>query len=171
MVEHISAQSGSLPSASRFAPYFSYFFLAAVGLGAARAKGAFVHLAARAEIADLRILRRPEGTGVEAIAAADAEILGVQHHGIRRGVETVHRTHGRARRVRAVHAGHRDRALARFAVVDGDDAAPVDAPGHLVFVLARRDAGVAFDAPVSVAKKLHSSHVRCSLKPRRSDKA
>src|SRR5439155_21412877 len=35
---------------------------------AAGAVGAFVHLAARAEIAELGILRRPERAGVEAIA-------------------------------------------------------------------------------------------------------
>jgi hypothetical protein len=52
-----------------------------------------------------------------------------------------------------VHAGHRDRALARLAVVDGDDAAAVDAPRHLVLVLAGGDAGVALDATVGVAEK------------------
>src|SRR3954451_6541981 len=50
-------------------------FRRAVGLGAAGAEGALVHLAARAEVADLRILRRAERTGVEAVAASDAQIL------------------------------------------------------------------------------------------------
>src|SRR6201991_1267547 len=90
--------------------------LAAVGLRAAGAEGALVHLAARAEVADLRILRRAERTGVEAIAAADAEVLGVQHPGVGRGVEAVHRAHRRTRRVGAVHAGQRDRTLAGLAV-------------------------------------------------------
>src|SRR5690348_2057781 len=57
-------------------------FLAAVGLGAAGAVRTFVHLAARTEIADLRILWRTERTGVEAITAADAQVLGMQHHRI-----------------------------------------------------------------------------------------
>src|SRR4029077_13616721 len=124
------------------------FLLGAVGLGAAGAEGALVHLAARAEVADLRILWRAERAGVEAVAAADAQILRVQHHRIRRGVEAVHRAHRRARRVGAMHAGHRDRALAGLAVIDGDDAAAIDAPRHLVLVLAGGDAGVALDATI-----------------------
>src|SRR5262249_31375368 len=124
---------------------------AVIGLRPARAIGALVHLAARSEVADAWILRRPERAGVEAIAAADAQVLGVQHHRVGGGVEAVDRAHRGARRVGAVHAGHRDRALARLAVVDGDDAPPVDAPRHVVLVLARGDAGVAFDAAVGVA--------------------
>src|SRR5262249_56386646 len=77
---------------------FHEFGLAAVGLRTARAIGAFVHLATRTEVADPRILRRAERAGVEAIAAADAEVLGVQHHGVGGRVEAVDRTHRRARR-------------------------------------------------------------------------
>src|SRR5262245_27117386 len=50
-------------------------FLDAAGhfrAAAACAIGALVHLAARAEVAELRILRRAERAGVEAVAAADA---------------------------------------------------------------------------------------------------
>ena len=112
----------------------------------------------------LRILRRAERAGVEAIAAADAQVLGVQHHRVGGGVEAVHRAHRRARRVGAVHAGHRDRALARLAVVERDDAPAVDAPRHLVLVLAGGDAGVALDAAVGVAEEFHSSHGRSSLR-------
>src|SRR5204862_1165813 len=126
-----------------------------------------VHLAARPEVADLGILRRAERARVEAVAAADAQILRVQHDGVGRRIEAVHRAHGGAGRVGAVHAGHRDRALAGFAVIDGDDASAVDAPRHLVLVLAGSDAGVAFDAAVGVAEKFHPSHGRFSL--RRSD--
>src|SRR4051812_10417220 len=100
----------------------------------AGAEGALVHLAARAEIGGLRILRRSERAGVEAIAAADAQILVVQHDAFLGLIEAVDRADGRARRIRAVHAGNRDRALARLAVVDGDDAAPVDTPRHLMLV-------------------------------------
>src|SRR5262249_58836622 len=102
----------------------------------AGAIGAFVHLAARAEVADLGILRGAEWAGVEAIAAPDAQVLGVQYHAVGGGIEAVHRANRLAGRVGAVHAGHGDRALARLAVVDGDDAPAVDAPGHFVLVLA-----------------------------------
>src|SRR6185295_5923236 len=91
---------------------FGVFGRRRVGFRAARAIGALVHLAARTEIADLRILRGAERTGVEAVTAADAQVLGVQHHAVGGGVEARHRTDRGARRVGAVHAGHRDRALA-----------------------------------------------------------
>src|SRR5262249_52281689 len=123
---------------------------APVGLRAAGAVGALVHLAARTEIADARILRRPERAGVEAVAAADADVLGVQNHPVGRGVDRNRRAHRGARGVRAVHAGHGDGALAGLAVVDGHDTAAVDAPGHLVLVLARGDAGVAVDAAIGI---------------------
>src|SRR6266481_2659469 len=139
------------------------FLFAAISLGAARAECAFVHLAARAEVADLRILRRTEGTGVEAIAAADAQVLGVEHDTVGRRVEAVHRANRRAGRIGAMHAGHRHRAFAGLAVVDGDNAAAIDAPGHLVLVLAGGDAGIALDATVGVAEEFHTCHGRCSL--------
>src|SRR4029077_8429825 len=104
-----------------------------------------------------------ERAGVEAIAAADAEVLGVQHHPVGGGVEAVHRADRLAGRVGAMHAGHGDRALARLAVVDGDDAPAVDAPGHFVLVLAGRDTRIALDATVGVTEKFHPSHCRASL--------
>src|SRR5262249_17257687 len=76
---------------------------AAARLRATGAIGALVHLAARAEVADLGILRRAERAGVEAIAAADAEILGVQHDRVGGGVEAVDRAHRRAGRVGGMH--------------------------------------------------------------------
>src|SRR5690606_3318352 len=109
-----------------------------------------VHLAARTEIADPRILRGTERAGVEAVAAADAQVLGVQHDAVGRRVEAAYWADRGTGRVGAVHAGHGDRALAGLAVVDGDDAPPVDTPGHLVLVLAGGDAGVALDATVGV---------------------
>src|SRR5512139_2365587 len=125
---------------------FFVLLLAEIGFRAAGAEGALVHLAARAEVADLRILRSAERTGVEAVTAPDAQVLGVQYHAVGSGIEHVHRAHRRARRVSAVHAGHGNRPLTRLAVIERDDAPAVDAPGHLVFVLACRDAGVALDA-------------------------
>src|ERR1700680_1936993 len=64
-----------------------------------------------------------------------------------------------AGRVGAVHASHRHGALARLAVVYGDDPPSVDAPRHLVLIFAGGDAGVAVNAAVSVAEKLHPCHV------------
>src|ERR1700730_16579003 len=129
LVEHIAAQSGSLPFARRLRPYF--VSLAARLFRSAAAEGAFVHLAAAAEIAGLRILRRAEPAGVEAIAAADAEILGMQHHPLLGLVEAVDRADRYARRVRAMHAGDRDRALAGLAVVERDHATAVHPHGTL----------------------------------------
>src|SRR5260370_33251608 len=145
---------------------FVVFLRRVVGLGPAGAIGALVHLAAGAEIADARILRRAERAGVEAIAAADAQVLGVQHHGVRGGVEAVHRAYRRARRIGASDARHRDRALARLAVADGPHAAAVAAPRHLVLILAGGDAGVAFDAAIGVAQEFHSSHGAASYAAR-----
>src|SRR5262249_25549592 len=82
-----------------------------VGLRPAGAVGTLVHLAAAAEVADAGVLRGPERAGIETVAAADAQVLGVQHHTVRGGVEAVHRADSRARRVRAVHAGHGHRPL------------------------------------------------------------
>src|SRR5712691_8430035 len=110
---------------------FHEFRLGAVLLRPAGAIGALVHLAAGAEVADLGILRGAERAGVEAIAAADADVLRMQHHAVGSGVERIRRTDRLARRVGAVHAGDRDRALAGLSVVQGDDPAAVDAPRHL----------------------------------------
>src|SRR5258708_18425246 len=63
-----------------------------------------------------------------------------------------------------MHASHRDRSLAGLAVIDGDDAPSIDAPRHLVLVLAGGDAGVALDAAVGVAEKFHPRHGRASLR-------
>src|SRR6201991_4087464 len=48
------------------------------------AVSALVHLAARAEVSDLRILGCTERTGVEAISAADAEVLRVKYDAVGR---------------------------------------------------------------------------------------
>src|SRR3546814_17854011 len=71
---------------------------------------------------------------------------------------SIDRADRRAWRISAVHAGHRDGALARLAVVEGDDPAPMNAPGNVVLVLAGRRAGIAFDAALGVAEEFHSSH-------------
>src|SRR4029079_745748 len=160
---HLGAQ-GQLAFGQPVGTVFLELFLAAVGVRAAGTEGALVHLATRPEVTDLRILRRAEWASVEAVTAPDAEIFRVQHHRVRRGVEAVYGAYRRAGRIGAVHAGHGDRPLARFAVIKCDDAPTVDAPGHFVFVLAGRDAGVAFDAAVGVAEEFHSRHGRSSLR-------
>src|SRR6202022_4196900 len=137
---------------------FCVFGRRRVILRPAGAIGALVHLAARPEVSDFRILRRAERAGVEAVAAADAEILRVKHHTVGGRVEARHRADRRAWRVRAVHARHRHRAFARLAVIDGDDTPAIDAPRHLMFVLAGRHAGVALDATVGITKKFDASH-------------
>src|SRR6266850_73154 len=126
---------------------------------AAAAEGALVHLAAQAKSPRLRELRRAERAGVEAVAAADAQILVVQYHAFVGAVETVHRAHCHAGRVRAVHAGNRNRLLgAHDAVVDRHDAPAVHAPGNLVLLLAGGDTAVALDAALGVAQEFHSGH-------------
>src|SRR5690606_31767689 len=90
--------------------------LGAVLVGTAGTEGALVHLAAHAEGAGLRELRRAERAGVEAVAATDAQVLVVQHHALVGAVEAVDRADRHAGRVGAVHAGDRDRALAGHAV-------------------------------------------------------
>src|SRR6266481_5876976 len=74
---------------------------------AAGAVGAFIHLAARAKIADTRILRRPERAGVEAIPTADAQILRMKHDAILGREDALDRADRRTGRIGAMHAGHR----------------------------------------------------------------
>ena len=57
------------------AAVFLEFRFGVVLLGATGAEGTFVHLAARPKVARLRILRRAEGAGVEAVTATNAEVL------------------------------------------------------------------------------------------------
>src|SRR5262245_29895516 len=66
---HLGAQR-ELAVGQTIGAIFHVLGLAAIDFRAARAIGALVHLAARAEVADFRILRRAEGARVEAIAAA-----------------------------------------------------------------------------------------------------
>src|SRR5882757_1818193 len=96
-------------------------FLDAAGFFRAAATGAeraLIHFSARAEIAHLRILRCPEGAGVETVAAADAQVLRMQHHAFFRRKYATDGADGSARRVVTVHAGHGYGALSRLAIVD-----------------------------------------------------
>src|SRR5439155_26821395 len=118
---HLGAR-GQLAFGQAIAPVLLELGLAAVGLGTAGAEGALVHLAAQAEGAVARELRRAERARVRAVAAADADVLVVQHGAFVGAVEAVDRAHGHARRIGAVHAGDRDALLAGHAVVQRDDA-------------------------------------------------
>ena len=96
--------------------------------------------------------------GALAIDWPEVPDWGVQLDAVIGVVEAVHGADGLTGRVRAVHASDRDRSLAGFAVIDGDHATSVDAPRHLVLVLARCDTGVALDAALGVTQELHSCH-------------
>src|SRR3981081_306987 len=50
------------------------------------------------------------------------------------------------------------RAFTGPAVVQRDYATPVDAPRHVMLVLACGDTSVAFDAAIGVAQEFHASH-------------
>src|SRR6187401_554218 len=78
---HLGAQR-QLAFGQPIGAVFLELFLAAVGVRAAGAEGALVHLAARAEVANLWILRCAEWASVEAVTAADAQVLGVQNHSV-----------------------------------------------------------------------------------------
>lgn len=73
-------------------------------------------------------------------------------------IETVDRADGHAGRVRAMHAGNGDGSLSRFAVINGDHAAAINPPGNFMLILARRYTSVAFNTPLSITEKFHSSH-------------
>ena len=68
-----------------------------------------------------------------------------------------------------MHACHGHRSFTRLAVVQRYDAAAINAPGNVVFVLARSDTRIALDAAVSVTQKLHTRHRLFPPKPRGSD--
>src|SRR5258708_39781397 len=156
----LTATWRTFPSPPRFGAVFFNLLGAARSFRSATASavGAFIHLAPRAEIADPRILRRPERTGIETITAADAQIFRMQHDAVFGRIDAGHRADRGTGRIGTMHAGHGHRALAGLAVVDGDDAPAVDAPRHLVLVFACGDTGVAVDASVRVAKKFHARH-------------
>ena len=129
-----------------------------IRLGATGTEGTFVHLATRSEIARLRILRRTEGARIETITTTDAKVLRVKHHAIVVLVETIHWAYRHARRIGAVHAGDRNRAFARFTILDRHDAPAVYTPRNLVFVFAGCDASVALNATFGVTQKFHPCH-------------
>jgi len=144
-------------------PVLLVFFCGVVFLRSTSAEGTLVHLASGSEVTCLRVLWRTEWARVEAISATNAEVLRVENHPLLCLVDAVNRAHCNAGCVGTVHTRNRDRAFARLTVVNRNDATPVDAPGNLVLVFTRGDAGVAFDAALRVAQESHSSHFCVSL--------
>ena len=140
------------------AAIFLKLSLAAIGLGATGAEGAFVHLAAHTKRALRRELRSTKRARIGAVTAANAHILVVQHHTLIGTVKAVDRADCHAGRVAAMHAGDRDGFFTRYAVIQSDDPAPVHSPGHLVLVFASRDATVALNATLGVTNKFHTCH-------------
>src|SRR5258708_39759288 len=154
---HLGA-SGQLALGDAVAAVFAEFLDGMVLLRAYGAVGALVHLAAQAEGSRLRELRRAERARVEAIAAADAQVLVVQDDLVLRAIEAVDRAHRHAGSVGAVHARDRDRALAGEPVVHRHQAPAVHAPGNFVLLLSTRRTAVALDAALGVTDEFHSGH-------------
>ena len=154
---HLGAQR-QLPLGQTVAAVLPKLGFGTVLFRAASAERALVHLAARTETAGLRKLWRSERTSIRAIAAADAQVLRMEDHAICGLIDAVDRAYGDARRIRAVHAADGNRPFARPAVIQGDHPPPVDPPGDLMLVLARRHARIAFDAALGIAQKLHPCH-------------
>ena len=152
---HLGAD-GQLAFCDPVAPILGEFGGRMRFLGATGAEGALVHLAAAAKVAGLRELRRAKGARIKAITTPDAEVLGVEHHPFLVLVKAVCRADRHTGRIGTVHAGHRDRPFTGVTIIDGDHAAAVDAPGHFMLVLTRRDTGVAFNAALGVAQELGS---------------
>src|SRR5690606_8606818 len=121
------------------AAVFDELFGRAIPFRPARAEGALVHLAAMVEGAGFRELGGTERAGQITVAAAYALVLAVQHDAVLGVIEAVGRAYRHAGRIGAMHAGHGKRKLARLAIIDGDDATPVDAPGGFVLILAGSD--------------------------------
>src|SRR3546814_9146919 len=103
----------------------------------------------------LMIRRPPRSTRTDTLVPYTT-VLRMQDHAFGGLIEAVDRADRHARRIRAVHAGDRDRPLARLTVVDRHHAAAVDAPRYLVLVLARGHTSIALDAALGVAKEFHA---------------
>src|SRR5258706_5093872 len=84
----------------------------------------------------------------------------MQHNGNGCRVETIDRAHRGTGCIGAMHARHRNRQLTWPAGTNGDHAATVNTPRHLILVLAGCDTSIAFNAAFGVAKKFHSGHTQ-----------
>jgi len=100
------------------------------------AEGAFVHGTAGTEYLTAWKLRRTERAGHETVATADTGILADEYYAVIALVNGIHWTHGNTGCIRTVHAGNRDRFLARFALVDGDYPAAVNPHRYVVALFA-----------------------------------
>ena len=104
--------------------------------------GTFVHGSPGSENISLGKLWCPEGTGHEAVAAANAYILVDQDDAIFALVDGIHRTDRHAGCIGAVHTGNRDAFFSRFSLVDRNNFAAIDAHGYLVPFLAGDNAAI-----------------------------
>src|SRR5690625_2757672 len=122
--------------------------------------GAFVHDTARTELGLPGVLGSPERACIEAVAAADARLLVMEHHADIRLIDAGGRADSDTGRIGAMHTAYGDGPLlARHAVIDRDNAPPQHAPGNLVLVLADAGAGHALDAALGVAEEFHPCHM------------
>jgi hypothetical protein len=83
----------------------------------------------------------------------------VQDHTFVGAIKSIDRAYRHAGRIAAMHTGDRDRFFTRHTVIQGNDAAAVHTPRHLVLVLASRDATIALDATLGITDKFHSCHL------------
>jgi hypothetical protein len=103
-------------------------------------------------------LWRTEWARIETIAAAYADLLGMQDDGVVGGVEAIDGTDRGAWRIMTMHARHGHGTLTWFAVVDRHDPTAIDPPRDFVLVLASGDARVALYAAIRVTEEFHTRH-------------
>jgi hypothetical protein len=128
-------------------------------IGAACAKGAFVHFALDAKRAVSGKLRRAKRTGIQAITATDTLVFVVQNDPIGSDIEAINGADFYARRVGAVHTRHANAyLLANDSLVDRYYSSAINADGNLMGFFTRDYAAVAVDTTRLVAIKFHSSH-------------
>jgi hypothetical protein len=82
----------------------------------------------------------------------------MQHDAFVGAVKAIYGTYRHAGCIRAVHTGHRDGALTRFAIIEGNHTTAIHAPRDVVFLFTGGHAAIAFNATLSITEKFHSGH-------------
>ncbi len=158
---HVCA-GGSLPSARRLRPCSSNSAWLPWVLRAAGARRCTCSILPRTpKVPWLGELRRAEGAGVAAIAAADADILVVQHHTLVGAVEAVApgQTAMEGASLQCMQATEIDFSPGTPSLRVTTPAWRFTPQGHLMLVLASCDAAVAFDAALGITdQNFHSCH-------------
>ena len=109
------------------------------------------------------ILRGAERTGVEAIAATDAQIFGMEHDRFVGRIEAgTGQTAAQGASVQCIQAMEKERSPG-FPSLIVTTRRPVNFPWHFMLVFAGGDTGIALDAAVGIAQKLHPRHDPVSL--------